>query len=218
MEEHNFALEKRTSFRMQILKTDTRKRILAVSKKLFLKKGYRDTTTREIAREANVTLSNLYNYFSSKDELFNTLLKPATDALEAMLDERHGAKGTDISVIQADGYAEFELEEYMEIIRRHRSSLKLLLFHAQGSSLEGFKEYYVNKATRSVMTWFKEMKTKHPGINTGVSEFFIHLNNVWVFTLLEEILMHDLGEEETRSVLSDYVQFELVGWRKMMQI
>ena len=203
---------------MQTLKTDTRKRILAVSKKLFLKKGYRGTTTREIARESDVTLSNLYNYFSSKDELFCKLLKPATDALETMLDERHGAKGTDISVIQADGYAEFELEEYMEIIRKHRSALKLLLFHAQGSSLEGFKEYYVNKATRLVLVWFKDMKAKHPEMNVSVSEFFIHLNNVWMFTLLEEILMHDLGEEETRSVLSDYVQFELIGWKKMMQI
>ena len=203
---------------MQTLKTDTRKRILAVSKKLFLKKGYRGTTTREIARESDVTLSNLFNYFSSKDELFCKLLKPATDALETMLDERHGAKGTDISVIQADGYAEFELEEYMEIIRKHRSALKLLLFHAQGSSLEGFKEYYVNKATRLVLVWFKDMKAKHPEMNVSVSEFFIHLNNVWMFTLLEEILMHDLGEEETRSVLSDYVQFELIGWKKMMQI
>ena len=203
---------------MQTLKTDTRKRILAVSKKLFLKKGYRGTTTREIARESDVTLSNLYNYFSSKDELFCKLLKPATDALETMLDERHGAKGTDISVIQADGYAEFELEEYMEIIRKHRSALKLLLFHAQGSSLEGFKEYYVNKATRLVLVWFKDMKAKHPEMNVSVSEFFIHLNNVWMFTLLEEILMHDLGEEETRSALSDYVQFELIGWKKMMQI
>jgi hypothetical protein len=39
-----------------------------------------------------------------------------------------------------------------------------------------------------------------------------------MFTLLEEILMHDLGEEETRSVLSDYIQFELIGWKKMMQL
>ena len=46
----------------------------------------------------------------------------------------------------------------------------------------------------------------------------IHLNNVWMFTLLEEILMHDLPEEETRSALSDYIRFELIGWKKMMQI
>ncbi len=62
------------------------------------------------------------------------------------------------------------------------------------------------------------MKTKHPEINTDVSDFFVHLNNVWMFTLLEEILMHDLTEGEVRSVMSDYIQFEVIGWRKMIQI
>lgn len=149
---------------MQTPKTDIRKRILTVSKKLFLERGFRDTTTRDIASEAGITLSNLYHYYPSKDDLFRSLLKPATDALE------------------------------------------------------GFKEYYVNKATRLVLDWFKDMKEKHPEINSNVSEFFIHLNNVWMFTLLEEILMHDLPEEETRSALSEYIRFELIGWKKMMQI
>ena len=112
---------------MQTLKTDTRKRILNVSKRLFLNKGFRETTTRDIAREAGINLSNLYHYFPSKDELFRQLLKPATDTLEAMLNEHHGIKG-------------------------------------------------------------------------------------------EEILMHDLTEEEVRSVLSDYVRFEVIGWRKMIRI
>ena len=203
---------------MQTLKSDIRKRILAVSKRLFLKNGYRGATTRDIAREAGITLSNLYHYYPSKDDLFCRLLKPATDALNALLDERNGQEGYDISTIQAEGYAEASLKEYMDIIHRHKTALKLLLFHAQGSSLEGFKECYVNKATRSVLDWFKAMKAKYPEMNIDVSEFFIHLNTVWMFTLLEEILMHDLGEEETRSVLTEYVEFELIGWRKMMQI
>jgi len=203
---------------MQTPKTDIRKRILTVSKKLFLEKGFRDTTTRDIASDAGITLSNLYHYYPSKDDLFRSLLNPATDALEWLLRERHGEKGYDISKIQGDRYAEEALEEYMRVIRKHRKSLKMLLFQSQGSSLEGFKEYYVNKATRLVMDWFKDMKEKHPEINSNVSEFFIHLNNVWMFTLLEEILMHDLPEEETRSALSDYIRFELIGWKKMMQI
>ena len=78
---------------MQTLKTDTRKRILHVSKRLFLKKGFQETTTRDIARGSEINLSNLYHYFASKDELFSQLLKPATDALEAMLNEHHGIKG-----------------------------------------------------------------------------------------------------------------------------
>ena len=203
---------------MQTRKTDTQNRILAVSRRLFLKKGFRGATTRDIARASGINLSNLYHYYPSKDDLFRALLKPATDALEALLDERHGKSGYDLSKIQEEQYADEELEEYMGIINRHRNSLKMLLFQSQGSSLEGFREYYVNKATRLVLDWFQDMKAKYPGMNINISEFFIHLNNVWLFTLLEEILMHDLPEEETRAALSDYIRFELVGWKKMMQI
>jgi AcrR family transcriptional regulator len=203
---------------MQTLKTDTRKRILNVSKRLFLKKGFRETTTRDIASEAGINLSNLYHYFASKDELFRVLLKPATDTLESMLNEHHGIKGEDILSMKEEGYVEATLEEYMDAIRKYRNLLKLLLFKSQGSSLEGYKEYYVEKATRLVLDWLKAMKTKHPEINADVSDFFVHLNNVWMFTLLEEILMHDLTEEEVRSVMSDYIQFEVIGWRKMIQI
>ena len=128
-----FVPVKRTMFPMQTLKTDTRKRILAVSRKLFLKKGFRDTTTRDIAGEAGITLSNLYHYYPSKDDLFCSLLKPATNALEELLYERHGKKGYDISKIQEDCYADEELDEYMEVIRKHRKSLKMLLFQSQGS-------------------------------------------------------------------------------------
>ena len=203
---------------MQTLKPDTRKRILHVSKRLFLKKGFRETTTRDIAREAGINLSNLYHYFASKDELFRVLLKPATDTLKDLLNEHHGIKGEDILSMEKEGYVEATLEEYMDAIRKYRSLLKLLLFKSQGSSLEGYKEYYVEKATRMVLDWLKAMKTKHPEIHTDVSDFFVHLNNVWMFTLLEEVLMHDLTEEEVRSVMSDYIQFEVIGWRKMIRI
>ena len=77
---------------MQTLKTDTRKRILAVSRSLFLEKGFQGATTREIASASGVTLSNLYHYYPSKDELFRVLLKPATDALEGLLTESHGCQ------------------------------------------------------------------------------------------------------------------------------
>ena len=79
---------------MQTLKTDTRKRILAVSRSLFLEKGFQGATTREIAAASGVTLSNLYHYYPSKDALFRVLVTPATDALEMLLAERHGRRDT----------------------------------------------------------------------------------------------------------------------------
>lgn len=105
-----------------------------------------------IARDAGINLSNLYHYFASKDELFHHLVKPATDVLETMLNEHHGIKGEDVLGMQEERYVEVTLEEYMGAIRKYKSLLKLLLLKSQGSSLEGYKEYYVEKSTRLVLT------------------------------------------------------------------
>jgi len=203
---------------MQVLKSETRTKILSSSKRLFLKKGFREATTRDIAKASGVTLSNLYHYFESKDKLFCELVKPATDKLETLLDEHHGIKGNDIFDMQDDNYVDDTLKEYMGVLKKYRPLLKLLLFHSQGSSLENYKEFYVDKSTQRVLAWMKAMKEIHPEINIDVSDFFIHLNNVWMFTLIEEVLMHDLPEAETRAVLSDYIRFEVLGWQKMIHL
>ena len=47
--------------------------ILATASRLFAKKGYSQTTTAEIAREAGVAEGTLYHHFGSKDGIFLTL-------------------------------------------------------------------------------------------------------------------------------------------------
>ena len=46
---------------MQTLKDDMRKRFLSVSKRLFLKEGFRETTTRDIAREVRSNRMEKYD-------------------------------------------------------------------------------------------------------------------------------------------------------------
>ena len=51
----------------------TRSNILKAASKLFLKKGIKDTTVRDIAHEAGVTTGAIYHHFSSKDEIAQAL-------------------------------------------------------------------------------------------------------------------------------------------------
>ena len=64
--------------------TELRKQIiLEASEKLFLSKGYEDTTMDEIATEAEFSKGTLYNYFESKEELY---LAIGTKAYEIIID------------------------------------------------------------------------------------------------------------------------------------
>ena len=85
--------------------------------------------------------------------------------------------------------------------------MEILLFRAQGSSLERFRENYTDRSTELVKAWFASMQRKHPEINTAVSDFIIHLHTVWMFTMFEELLMHSVPRQEMEAILHDYILF-----------
>ena len=124
---------------MQVLKEDIRSRVLAAARRQFGRKGYSGTSMREIAASAGVGVGNIYNYFTSKDDLFREVVRPVLCALEAMLQEHHGIRGEDIMAMRSEKYLESCIDEYVSLIDRHRGLMEILLLRAQGSSLEHFR-------------------------------------------------------------------------------
>lgn len=167
---------------------------------------------------AGVGVGNIYNYFTSKDELFHEVVRPVLCALEAMLQEHHGIRGEDIMMMRSEKYLKSCIDEYVSLIDKHRSLMEILLFRAQGSSLERFRENYTDRSTELVKAWFASMQRKHPEINTAVSDFIIHLHTVWMFTMFEKLLMHSVPRQEMEAILHDYILFEIQGWRAIIKI
>ncbi len=203
---------------MQILKENIRSFILKVARQQFEQKGYSKTSMREIADLAGIGVGNIYNYFTNKDDLFREVVRPVLYALEAMLQEHHGIRGEDIMMMRSEEYLKSCIDEYVSLIDKHSTLMKILLFHAQGSSLESFRENYTDRSTELVKIWFASMRQKHPEINTAVSDFIIHLHTVWMFTMFEELLMHAIPRQEMEAILHDYILFEIQGWRAIIKI
>ena len=67
-----------------------REQLLTSARKLFVKKGYRGTTTEEIAKNAKLTKGALYFHFKSKEDIFLELVKSITDHNRATLDAQLG--------------------------------------------------------------------------------------------------------------------------------
>lgn len=64
-------------------KTATRDRILEVAQAQFARGGFEATTTRDIAREAQIAVGTLFNYFPTKESIVVSLLGAAwTQAAE----------------------------------------------------------------------------------------------------------------------------------------
>lgn len=77
---------------------DPRERILEAAARAVAGRGYHGMSMRELARGAGMSLSNLYNYFASKEEILYALQKEAFEVLvgsvESALADLDGPEGS----------------------------------------------------------------------------------------------------------------------------
>ncbi|MCR4592169.1 MAG: TetR/AcrR family transcriptional regulator [Bacteroidaceae bacterium] len=205
---------------MQIKKVHTREMIVEVAKREFLKKGFAKASMREIAKGACIGVSNLYNYFQSKDELFRYIVLPLILELEKMMHQHHNVEDQDQFVKYARGEGDDMIAEhvqaYLKLINNHRDELKLLLYQAQGSSLENYIDEYTEECTRLVFQFMDDFKRIHPGFSCIHSSFTYHVHTVWMFSFISEVIKHQLKPHEIKDAIEDYIQFEFSGWRALM--
>lgn len=80
---------------------ETRKRIIAATMQSVARVGYARTTMREIARAANVTSANLYNYFPSKSDLIQATIAARAEIAHPRLRRAAECPGTAVDRIEA---------------------------------------------------------------------------------------------------------------------
>ncbi|MGW4960144.1 TetR/AcrR family transcriptional regulator [Nonomuraea sp. NPDC004186] len=78
-------------------KRETRQRIADVAMGLFMAKGFDNVTVAEVARAADVSVNTVFNYFSTKEDLFADRQEVAVDLAPRVLRER----GPGESVVRA---------------------------------------------------------------------------------------------------------------------
>ena len=82
---------------------DRRRQILRTASGIFARKGYRGTTTREIAERAGINEALLFRHFPSKEKLYWTIIEESCSArgrrqtIKKILD----AGGSDLEIFAA---------------------------------------------------------------------------------------------------------------------
>lgn len=203
---------------MQTLKTDIRQRILQVAHQEFVRNGVQRTRMRDVAHKVGVTVGNLYHYFDSKDTLFCAVLQPLLTALDRYILSHNDEEHLSLEVFDMRQQQINHIFALHALVRQFRSELRLLLFNAEGTSLEGYKNKISEHQMQVGMEYLRLMKERYPHINTNISPFLIHLTSSAWTTLFCELVEHeDYSEEEVRQALIQYVNFGMAGWRELMK-
>jgi len=77
-------------------KEEAKSRILDVANKVFAEKGYHEATMDDIAKRLGVSKGAIYLYFSSKEDLFEALVKTAPQAFKEILYSSFGDEANPI--------------------------------------------------------------------------------------------------------------------------
>ena len=109
---------------MQVKKEEVHERILKVSERLYIRYGYAKTSLKLIADKCYISKSNIYRYFSSKQEIYESLVGEARRSIlevaERMtapdfINKSLNMKVTEISCRLA------------EVVAAHRSAILVML-------------------------------------------------------------------------------------------
>lgn len=98
--------------------SDTRERILAAARALFIERGVQQTSLRDIAEQLGVSKPALYHHFDSRDALLASIVEPLIDDFNAFI-ARHESKGPN--------EPRALLSSYFDLLQAHRETLTLLV-------------------------------------------------------------------------------------------
>ncbi len=157
----NKKLEDKTGARQSIgmgrmAAEDRREQIIDVAIRLFSQKGFRGTTTKEIALAAGVNEAIIFRHFATKSELYAAIIDrkanpPDGQSLEQMLEEAFGA-GDDRHVFESIAFNILEFHE------RDDTAMRLLLYSAlEGHELaEMIVRNHISKVHRRLADYVKK--------------------------------------------------------------
>jgi len=138
-----------------------------------------------------ISKSNLYNYFKSKDEIFNELTDQAAyefrKIIEFFFSNRFEPK------FSASGFEKMMTNEIFKLVSQNREGLLLLVFCAQGTKYESLKDELVGIIAKKFKT---DCKAYFPADDNVVliitQNLFDGITNLTMRSQSDEILKQDL--------------------------
>ncbi len=113
-------------------RVEPRERILRSAAREIAERGYHGMSMRELSREADMSLSNLYNYFASKEEILFALQKEAFEVLVASAEEALTRIETrvEMGVESADARLYVFISHHVRYVAEHPEVMRVLVHEA----------------------------------------------------------------------------------------
>jgi len=192
---------------MQYAKNEIKQRIIDVAREEFLEIGFEKASIRTITAKAKTSKSNLYNYFKDKDDLFYCVVEQTIVKIRKgmeLAEELYISKGVHLYTREEQ---KLVVSTVSEFVRGNLIDVKLLLFRAQGSALEGFKSEVIEAFTDIMCKWVKTMV-----LGKSISRNFIRSISNFYLSIIEQNIIHGQADDN-----KEFIDFIYNGWKSVLQ-
>ncbi|MFZ5981631.1 MAG: TetR/AcrR family transcriptional regulator [Candidatus Zixiibacteriota bacterium] len=144
-----------------------RKQLLRAAYFLFLKKGYRMTTTDEIARKAGLTKGALYHHFKSKEDMLYILIREISDMMWESFISRLKKDGKPIDFVSA-------MLEHHDVVPRPKFE-DIIDIYTQGLRIPRLKRMIAKQMQDGVQYFCEYVDRVYAGNKMNLKEVGIFL-------------------------------------------
>ena len=171
---------------MQMLKDEIREQIVTMAREEFYRNGFPSASMRVIAEKAGVSVSNIYNYFNGKEEIFYTLTDSVSRSLEILIKNLLAFReGRDLDDEQfMHEFSERVSASVFSLIRQHRIELLLILECSAGTKYAGVK----NMLIETLAAYFIENMQKTAVARTDALREHSFLMRVLAMNLIQGLI------------------------------
>ncbi|TSA27917.1 MAG: TetR/AcrR family transcriptional regulator [Bacteroidetes bacterium] len=154
----------RTKEQYAKIREDRRELILGTALELFAKQGISHTTIQQIAKKAGISKGLIYNYFTSKEELLEEIIKASVKHLYAFFDPDHDGILTTEEMVY---FIEQQVRMLMLNIDFWKFLFMLLVQPSAQELIRRFQSEILSSGMwRMIATYFRTHNFKDPELET----------------------------------------------------
>ena len=181
--------------------------ILRTSARIFAEKSYHSTSMRDIARETDVSLSGLYHYCKSKEELLYLIQDHCFGRVSERLEERIKAVSDPFEKLR------ILIDNHLSFFAANMAEMKVLSHEAEslGGDMHKHvttkKERYARLA-RKILREIQEQNGKGAGVDLTIATYALFGMMNWIYNWYDptgKLSVHQLVDNITRLFLDGFL-------------
>ncbi len=185
------------------------------AKEEFLEKGFLNASLRRICAKAGVTTGALYKRYGGKEDLFQALVQPTVDDIDAVIASKsiNYSTMTDDQLYDMWTLTEGYMDWWFEFMIARKDGFTLLVKCSEGTRYQDFQHELVEKVCAETYKCYQAAADRSLA-RVGITPRELHVLTTAFWSTMFEPFIHDFTDEEIRLHCQLTIQF--IDWHRAL--